>query len=87
MAVHFVEKPPVGLTSMRPIRSFHVRPALPERLGALVELAYNLRWSWDHETISLFSRLDGDLWEASGHNPVLMLGSIRQERLAEAARP
>ncbi len=71
---------------MLPVRTFHVRPALPERLGALVEIAYNLRWSWDHESISLFRRLDRDLWEESGHNPVLMLGSIRQERLQELAQ-
>jgi starch phosphorylase len=71
---------------MRPVKTFHVKPALPERLAALEEVAYNLRWSWDHETISLFRRLDRDLWEESGHNPVLMLGSIRQERLQEAAQ-
>ncbi len=70
---------------MRPVKTFHVRPALPDRFLALEEVAYNLRWSWDHETISLFRRLDRDLWEESGHNPVLMLGAIPQERLREAA--
>jgi starch phosphorylase len=68
---------------MRPLRSFHVRPSLPQRLLQLEELAYNLRWSWDHETISVFRRLDPDLWERSGHNPVLMLGSVSQARLDE----
>jgi starch phosphorylase len=71
---------------MHPVKTFHVRPALPERLKALEELAYNLRWSWDHETINLFRRLDRPLWAASGHNPVLMLGSIAQERLQELAQ-
>ena len=71
---------------MRPVKTFHVRPALPERLQALEELAYNLRWSWDHETIGLFRRLDRDLWEEAGHNPVLMLGSISQDRLHDAAQ-
>jgi glycogen phosphorylase len=71
---------------MRPVKTFHVKPALPDRLAPLEEVAYNLRWSWDHETISLFRRLDRDLWEETGHNPVLMLGSIRQERLQEAAQ-
>jgi starch phosphorylase len=70
---------------MRPVRTFHVRPALPERLRILEEVAYNLRWAWDHETIALFRRLDRDLWETSGHNPVQMLGAMPQERLAEAA--
>ncbi len=70
---------------MRPIRTFNVIPALPPRLEQLRELAYNLRWSWDWETLELFRRLDLDLWESSGHNPVRMLGMIRQETLDEAA--
>ncbi len=70
---------------MRPIRTFTVIPSLPEPLQPLRELAYNLHWSWDHETIALFRRLDRELWESSGHNPVRMLGTIRQERLEEAA--
>jgi starch phosphorylase len=71
------------ISSMQAVKTFHVRPALPERLQELEELAYNLRWSWDHETIALFRRLDPALWEASDHNPVLVLGSIAQERLQE----
>src|SRR5712691_5600406 len=71
---------------MRPVKTFLVRPALPDRLKALEELAYNLRWSWDYETLSLFRRLDRPLWEASDHNPVLMLGSISQERLRELSQ-
>jgi starch phosphorylase len=70
---------------MRPVNTFHVRPRLPERLAALETLAYNLRWSWDHETISLFRRLDRDLWERTNHNPVLLLGEVSQGRLLEAA--
>jgi starch phosphorylase len=70
---------------MKPVSSFHVRPLLPERLAALEELAFNIRWSWDHETIALFRRLDRDLWETTNHNPVRMLGLLSQERLKEAA--
>lgn len=66
---------------MRPVKTFHVRCALTERLRDLERLAYNIRWSWDHETIALFRRLDRDLWEESEHNPVRMLGAIAQERL------
>ena len=71
---------------MRPLQTFHVRPSLPPRLLALEGLAYNLRWSWDHDTINLFRRLDRDLWEKSGHNPVLLLGTLSQERLHEVAQ-
>ena len=70
---------------MRPSHSYRVTPSLPARLERLRDLANNLWWSWNHEAIELFRRLDRDLWEASGHNPVLMLGTIRQERLRQAA--
>jgi starch phosphorylase len=70
---------------MRPIYTFNVNPKLPEPLERMRELAYNLRWAWDHGTIELFRRLDSDLWETSGHNPVLMLGNVEQARLEEAA--
>lgn len=71
---------------MRPVRTFQVRPSLPERLRALEDLAYNLRWSWDPETIELFQRLGRDLWEENQHNPVLLLGRIAQERFLAAAQ-
>jgi starch phosphorylase len=71
---------------MKPIRTFTVVPSLPAPLEHLRDVSYNLRWSWDHEAIELFRRLDSDLWERSGHNPVLMLGSIDQQRLEDAAR-
>jgi starch phosphorylase len=71
---------------VKPVRTFDVIPALPSAIEGLRAAAYNLRWSWDHETIELFRRLDRDLWESTGHNPVLMLGSIEQEKLETAAR-
>src|ERR687885_36279 len=69
----------------RPLRTFTIVPSVPPALARLRELAANLRWAWDRETIDLFRRLDSDLWESSGHNPILLLGSIRQERLDAAA--
>jgi starch phosphorylase len=69
----------------RPLHTFTVIPAVVPALERLPELATNVRWAWDRETIDLFRRLDQDLWESTGHNPVRMLGSIRQERLHEAA--
>ncbi len=70
---------------MQPIRTFTIVPSLPAKLERLRELAYNLWWCWNLEAIDLFRRLDRELWEESGHNPVLMLGTIKQERLEEAA--
>lgn len=70
---------------IRPIATVEVTPQLPERLERLIDLAYNLRWSWDHDTINLFRRLDRELWDQTEHNPVLMLGIIQQEKLQAAA--
>jgi starch phosphorylase len=70
---------------MKPTHTFTVIPKLPPSLERLRELAYNLCWSWDHDTLALFRRLDTDLWETSGHNPVRMLGAIDQRRLEDAA--
>ena len=70
---------------LRPYRTFNVIPSLPPRLTPLRELAYNLWWAWNLDAVDLIRRLDRDLWESSGHNPVLMLGVISQERLEEAA--
>jgi len=66
---------------MNIISKIIVVPRLPEKLFHLRDLAYNLWWTWDYEAIALFNRLDRDLWEKSNHNPVLMLGTISQERL------
>lgn len=70
---------------MKPIRTFNVIPSLPAPLEPLGELAYNLRWAWNHDTLDLFRRLDNDLWEAVGHNPVLFLGRIDQESIEAAS--
>lgn len=70
---------------MQPIRTFNVSPSLPKQLEPLRTLAYNLHWDWNVETKDLFRRLDRDLWESTKHNPVLMLGTISQQRLQEVA--
>jgi starch phosphorylase len=68
------------------IHSFRVVPALPERLQGLRDIANNLLWSWDDDLRVVFSRLDRDLWDSTYQNPVLMLGTIAQERLEALAR-
>ncbi|MEU1130714.1 alpha-glucan family phosphorylase [Streptomyces sp. NPDC005900] len=70
---------------MKAIRRFTVRPVLPDPLGALAELARNLRWSWHPRTRELFRSLDPALWEASGCDPVRLLGGVPPARLAELA--
>ena len=71
---------------MKPIQTFAVTPRLPAPIEGLSRLAHNLCWSWSHQTIDLFRRLDNDLWESCGHNPVAMLGRVDQSRLERAAK-
>jgi starch phosphorylase len=70
------------LTSL--ILPSHFTP-LPARLGRLLELAYNLWWTWRPDAQELFSRVDPDLWELVYHNPVKFLREVRQDRLEAAA--
>ncbi|HEX4868425.1 MAG TPA: alpha-glucan family phosphorylase [Acidimicrobiales bacterium] len=66
---------------MKALRSFTVRPSLPEQLTALEELAMNLRWSWDARTRDLFRWVDPDAWDATVHDPVRLLGVVSRARL------
>ena len=70
---------------MKALRSFTVRPSLPTELSALEDLAINLRWAWDDQTRDLFRWVDPDLWDASVHDPVRLLGLVSHDRLATLA--
>ncbi len=60
--------------------------SLPKRLKRLGELAYNLWWTWQPEATRAFGRLDYDLWERLGHNPIRFLREIKRARLNQAAK-
>src|SRR5262245_54890676 len=70
----------------RPLRTFTVLPHLPERLQPLQQLAYNMWWCWNYEAVSLFRRIDPDLFDAVENSPVKLLGAIDQGRLEQLAR-
>jgi starch phosphorylase len=70
---------------IEPIREFLVRPALPEKLPRLSELAVNLMWSWEPVIRAVFRRMDPNLWRECGYNPVLMLGRAPQALLDKLA--
>lgn len=58
---------------------------LPDRIDRLGELANNLWWTWHPEAARGLGRLDYDLWESLGHNPILLLRQISRQRLNQAA--
>jgi starch phosphorylase len=57
---------------------------VPERISGLVDLAYNLWWSWHPEARVLFKELDRQVWKECLHNPVQMLQMIPKEYLDRA---
>jgi len=59
---------------------------LPNRLSRLSEFVYNLWWTWHPEATRAIGRLDYDLWESLGHNPIRFLREIGRARLNQAAR-
>jgi len=71
---------------VKALRSFRVTPKLPEQLARLRDLANNFWWCWNYDAISLFQRLDRELWEKSYHNPTALLGMVSQDRLEQLAR-
>jgi starch phosphorylase len=57
---------------------------VPAPLARLIELAYNLWWTWHREARALFERIDPDLWTRY-RNPVRLLLLARLSRLAKLA--
>ena len=58
---------------------------VPERISGLVDLAYNLWWSWNPEAGALFKQVNRQAWKESIHNPVRMLREIPVGFLKQAA--
>ncbi|HLV12719.1 MAG TPA: alpha-glucan family phosphorylase [Trueperaceae bacterium] len=71
---------------MKVLGHLTVQPRLPERIGRLDELAYDLYWTWKPEARRLFRELHRDAWERSNHDPVVVLREVDQERLDAVAR-
>ena len=63
------------------LHKFNVVPLLTGELAALQRIAYNMCWCWEPDAINLFRRMDADLWQATRHNPVEMLGILQQTTL------
>lgn len=62
-----------------------VNPQLPKKIERLSEISNNLWWSWNTEFLKLFKKIDIDLWEKIGKNPVKFLKQVDQEKLESIA--
>ena len=58
---------------------------LPQRIGRLNDLAYNLWWAWNPDAVNLFRRLNLNVWDTVSHNPIEMLHTVSLSCLKQAA--
>jgi len=63
-----------------------VNPQLPKKIEKLSEISNNLWWSWNTEFLKLFKKIDIDLWENIGKNPIKFLKQVDQEKLESIAQ-
>lgn len=70
---------------IRPVSTFLVSATIPDQLQPLVELSRNFWWCWNTDAIALWSAIDGDLWNATHHNPVMLLQQASHTRLQQLA--
>ncbi|MGO9391165.1 DUF3417 domain-containing protein [Rhodoblastus sp.] len=52
---------------------------LPAPLGALRDLALDLRWTWSHEADALWARVDDGLWRGT-RNPWTVIEDVSAAR-------
>ena len=63
-----------------------VVPKLPEKIKGIQEIADNLWWCWNTESLKLFKKIDKELWERVEKNPIKFLKQISQTKLEEVAK-
>ena len=68
---------------MKEVVVYIVSPNLPERLRPLMDMAKNIWFCWNQEAIELFRSVDQNLWEETGHNPLAILGRLKNTRIQE----
>ncbi|MCH9814872.1 MAG: alpha-glucan family phosphorylase [Actinomycetia bacterium] len=71
---------------MKAFRRFTVSVVLPDELKCLLDLARNLRWSWDLQTKELFESIDPTTWAHVGKDPLRLLAEVPRQRLDELAQ-
>ncbi len=68
---------------MKRILTYQVYPAIPKPLAFLEVLSRNLWWCWKQDAITLFRRVEPQLWIESRGNPIYLLSNVSQTRLEE----
>ena len=68
---------------MKRILTYQIYPAIPKPLAFLEVLSRNLWWCWKQDAITLFRRVEPQLWIESRGNPIQLLSNVSQTRLEE----
>jgi len=59
---------------------YNLLPNEIEGFDSLVELALDMRWSWNHATDKLWRQLDPELWEIT-HSPWVVLQTTSRDQI------
>ncbi len=59
---------------------------MPKNLKKLEEIAYNLWWVWNSDAKNLFRHIDNEAWHKAQSNPVLLLQTIKYDKLVELGK-
>jgi len=59
---------------------------MPKNLNKLEEIAYNLWWVWNSDAKNLFRHIDNEAWHKAQSNPVLLLQTIKYDKLVELGK-
>ena len=60
-----------------------VKSPIEESKHPLIEIAYNLWWSWNSDAISLFANIAPDKWYEHDYNPVSMIESFSADEIVK----
>ncbi|BAU23279.1 alpha-glucan phosphorylase [Caldimicrobium thiodismutans] len=67
-------------------KKFFVYPRFPESLEKLVTISYNLWFTWDFDALSLFYRMDAELFRKVKHNPIKFIHLLSKEKIEALAQ-
>jgi len=59
---------------------YNLLPTGIDGFDSLVELALDMRWSWNHATDEMWRQLDPKLWEVT-HNPLVVLQTVSRDHI------
>jgi glycogen phosphorylase len=59
---------------------YSLLPTKVEGFDSLVELALDMRWSWEHAADEVWRQLDPELWEIT-HNPWVVLQTVARDQI------